>query len=73
MRFTWLEAVCVVAIALAALHAQTGERAARLLAPPSVSLPALKGWVLADGKRPREVTKERIGDDGRRNDRNAAR
>ncbi len=73
MRFTWLEAACVVAIAIAALQVQPGERAARLFTPPSVSLPALKGWIVADNKRARDLGNQRIGHDGRGNDRDAAR
>ena len=46
MRVTWLEALCVLAIALATLHLQPGEREARLFTLPSLA--ALKSAIVAD-------------------------
>jgi hypothetical protein len=53
MRFSWLEAACVISIALAALSLSPGERGARSLA----SMPSLtaKTWAVADSAAVKKV------------------
>jgi hypothetical protein len=61
VRFTWLEAACVISIALAALSLSPGERHAR----PFASTPSLTGkWAAADSAaadkvRPNNVERNR--------------
>jgi hypothetical protein len=70
MRFGWIDAACIVAIAIAALQVQPGERSARLFTPPSFAAPGLKSWLVADSAR---TENERIGDDKRGNGRDTVR
>jgi hypothetical protein len=46
VRFSWLEAACVISIALAALWLSPAERDTRLLAPSQVV--AGKSWAIFD-------------------------
>jgi hypothetical protein len=62
MRFTWVEAACVVAIAIAALQLQPNERTARLFTPPPVAIPALKAWLVADDRRAPPAVIARVAD-----------
>ncbi len=66
MRITWLEALCVAAIALAALQARPDAPAMRLYTPPTVEIHALKDRIVAVGKDllrdapPRHVADARV-------------
>lgn len=48
MRISWLEAICVVAIAVATLQLPVGERGGRLFTPPPMTLPVLKEMPVAN-------------------------
>jgi len=48
VRISWLEAICVVAIAAATLQLPVGERGGRLFAPPPLTLPMLKDMLVAN-------------------------
>jgi hypothetical protein len=52
VRFTWLEAACVISIALAALNLQTGERGAR---HASASASSPKAVIVAGGEARKRV------------------
>ena len=47
MRVSWLEAICVVAIAVATLQLPVSERGGRLFTPP-MTLPMVKEMLVAN-------------------------
>jgi hypothetical protein len=49
MRFTWLEALCVLAIAIMMIELHPPARSALLPAASTASSPAWKGGLVADG------------------------
>jgi len=48
MRFNWLVAACVIAIAIMVLELNPGERTAQLLREPSVAAPSWKSALLGE-------------------------
>ncbi len=49
MRFNWIEALCVLAIAIMMIELHPVERSARLVAADTAAGSAWKGGLVADG------------------------